>query len=194
MMMQENYSIIRSCDIGPNYRKITLLSPTVRQYSFRPGQCAKVNGRWLTVAGARTDELDFIVKKDSFIFLEKIESIQFPLGPGFDRIDAENITCIAGGTGIGAFTELVSCRKNRGLKTYIQAFARRAFKEDFVKAFPHLSFPEFICWDTVRWGRPYVGMDPLPMFRDYHVLYAGPKDFLESLKSQQRCPAIHLNY
>lgn len=193
-MTQENSSIIGSIDIGPNYRKVTLATPTVLNPSFRPGQCARVNGRLLATAGARSGELDFVVRTDSFLFTERVVTIQFPTGIGFQYADAKNVFCLAGGTGIGAFIELIAHRNRLKLNTYVQMFGRDVKKDNFVRAFPNLDSPEFGCWDTRFWGRPHIDTEVIPVFKDNHVLYAGPDSLLKDLRSHPKCPTIHLNF
>lgn len=193
-LTHKNPAIIRSEAMGSNYRRISLSTLGAMHHAYRPGQYALVDGRPIVIAGSSPGSLDFIVRNDAFIFDSPTETIEYPRGPGFMYIDAHDVICLAGGSGIGAFTGLVSHRASLGLPTLIQMYARGTTKSDVVKQFPQLDTGDFGCWDTSFWGRPRPDTEIVPSLTQRHVLYAGPAGLLRDIQAVPGCPTINLNY
>jgi hypothetical protein len=83
--------IIDTVPIGSNYKKITLRHPGFKDIdATSPGQCIRVNGRWLAVAGLRGDEADFLVHAKTAFDTERVSEIDTPPGTGFDNIDTHS--------------------------------------------------------------------------------------------------------
>lgn len=185
--------IIANVSMGTNYRKVTLHKPGHGAVGFKPGSCAKVNGRWLALAAADEENLTFLVKSDSFLLTEPLTSLEVPVGPGFSCMESKGlVTCVAGGTGLAAVVSLVEARSRSGHQVALRLLCRHAEYPDVVAVFPSLRWVDFGCWDTSFLGRPQLEdvIDPSTS----HVAFAGPKELLDDLRSHPNCPAIHLNF
>ena len=189
--------IILSQAIGQNYRKITLRHAGAFSEPIVPGVCAKVNGRWLAVAGNRQGEFDFILPAKHPLHDEEITEVQFPVGRGFlvDALVSPIAVAIGGGTGIGAIVNLVEQRAAHGLQTHVIIYARNVKKEQILDAFPPLRGATILgCWDTVLNGRPLTPLGMLSIDNKPIVFFAGPKSLHEALIADPRRPRIILNY
>ena len=189
--------IILSQAIGQNYRKITLRHTGVFNEPIVPGVCAKVNGRWLAVAGNRQGELDFILPAKHPLHSEEITEVQFPVGQGFliGALTSPIAVAVSGGTGIGAIINLVEQRAAHGLQTHVIIYARNVKKEQILDAFPSLRRATILgCWDTAAKGRPSTPLAMLSIDNEPIVFFAGPKSLHEALSVDPRHPRIILNY
>lgn len=185
--------IIENVSMGPNYRKVTLRKPGHGAMGFKPGACAKVNGRWLALADATEEDLTFIVKSDSFLLTEPITSVEAPLGNGFSCVESKGlVTCLVGGTGLAAVLSLVRERSAARRPVALRLLCRGAEYPDVVAAFPFLRGVDFGCWDTSFLGRPPLErvVDPATS----HVAFAGPKELLEGFRSMSPQVPVDLNY
>jgi hypothetical protein len=174
-----------------NYTRLTLQH--VSNHVLIPGQCAKVNGKWLAVSESTNSMLTFVVPNDSPLLLDTNFNIEFPVGPGFSHLDATEVSCIAGGAGIGTMVSVVSYRLSQGLTTSVQMYGRNVTKDDVTAAFPVLNEVDFGCWNTCHWGRPTMS-EILVMPTDHYVYFAGPKSLFDDLKSYSSQHKIILNY
>ena len=185
--------IIDNVPMGPNYRKVTLRNPGQTVNDFKPGSCAKVNGRWLAIAAVKDDVLTFLVGRDSFLLAEPIASIEAPVGQGFSCVESKGlVTCLAGGTGLAAVISLVRERSAARRPVALRLLCRGAEYPDVVAAFPFLRGVDFGCWDTSFLGRP-----PLERVVDQvtsRVAFAGPKELLEGFRSMSPQVPVDLNY
>lgn len=157
-----------------------------------------VDGRFFAIADSRDGEIDFVVRRECFIFEKSTFEVQYPRGSGFSHTGVQDLTCIAAGTGIGAFIKLVSVRKATGLKTRLWMLGRNVRKCDVVQVFPHLNSDSFECWDTSFWGRlsalEIMHMSDMSKQTDRKILYAGPDSLLREFQALDNCPEIGLNY
>lgn len=174
-----------------NYAKMTLDHPS--DGNLIPGQCAKVNGKWLAVSELSQTSLTFVVPKDSPLLQETSFHIGFPYGPGFTQLDVPEAHCIAAGTGIGAMVSIVSYRLSRGLSTTVQMYGRNVSKDDVIAVFPILDEVDFGCWNTCHWGRPTMA-EVLLTPPEHPVYFAGPQPLFNDLKSHSSQHKIILNY
>lgn len=189
--------IIENLSLGGDYLKVTTKVSGMAgvDWEFTPGSCLQVSGRYLAPAERKSDDVfSFVVKDGSFLLKESLPHASPVPGTGFKDASSPDTYCLAGGTGLGAFVELVSHRDRLGLKTTVQLFGRHVKKDDLLRAFPRLEASDFGCWDTQFWGRPHVDTEIIPAFKDNVVLYAGPKSLLDDLRSRPNCPTIHLNF
>lgn len=189
--------IILSQSIGPNYKKITIRRPGVATTTIVPGVCAKINGRWLAVAGYRKDELDFIIPASHSLHNEEITEVEYPVGRGFSvgYLAVPVATAIVGGTGLGAIVGLVEQRSSVGLQTHVMVYARDVKKDQIFDAFPSLKSATTLgCWDTIQNGRPATPLGPLWLDNEPIVFYAGPKSLHAALEVDPRRPKIVLNF
>lgn len=162
-----------------NYVKLTL--PHSCDPKMSPGQCAKVNGKWLAIASLRDEEFDVIVPYTSSLLSEEDLTVDLPQGKGFSDLDSSNALCIVGGTGLGAVIDFVNYRIRKNLPTKVQMYGRHVVYDDVVSAFPVLKDVEFKTWNTSVFGRPIMN-DVLPQDETVPIFFAGPKDFFEALK------------
>ncbi len=174
-----------------NYAKLTL--PYGSDHVLIPGQCAKVNGKWLAVSESSGTELTFAVPNTSPLLSDTNFNIEYPVGPGFSHLDAPEVNCIAGGTGIGTMVSVVAHRLPRGLSTSVQMYGRNVTKDDVTAVFPILKEIDFGCWNTCHWGRPTME-EILVMPTDHYVYFAGPKSLFDDIKQHSSKHKIILNY
>jgi hypothetical protein len=187
--------IIDTVPIGSNYKKVTLRHPAFKDLGIiGPGQCIRLNGRWLAVADHRGDEVDMMVRTSSFLDQEALSEIDSPPGTGFLDLDASAAYFIAAGTGLGAFVSFAARRVVAGLDTTLHFYGRDVTEREVVAAFPVLSKVEMGCWDTARWSRPRLKQEVLVLPERYKVFFAGPMSFQRDLQSVPGGPVINLNY
>lgn len=165
-----------------NYAKLTL--PHQHESKFMPGQCAKINGRWFAIAELRNNEFDIIVPHDSPLLSADNEDIvvDLPQGSGFSNIDTPEAVCLVAGTGLGAVLELVKYRSEKNLKTSVQMYGRRITGDCVAGIFPILRNMKFEVWNTTELGRPTIE-SILPSDTEVPVFFAGPKGFLDEIRS-----------
>jgi hypothetical protein len=187
--------IIDTVPIGSNYKKITLRHPGFKDIDVTtPGQCIRVNGRWLAVAAHRGDEADFLVRSTTVFDTERVSEIDTPPGTGFSNIDTHSAYFVAAGTGLGAFVSFAAHRVERGLDTVMHFYGRDIKEADVVAAFPVLGRIELGCWDTSVWNRPRLKQEVLVLPERYKVFFAGPLSFQRDLQAVPNGPVINLNF
>ena len=180
-MSLEKYEVIECCNLGGDYRKVTLTHPEV-PVNIPPGTCAVVNGRWMAIAGAKKNRLTFVVRSGSFILRDPISQVDLPMGPGFSAGSDKHAYAVAGGIGIGAIASLVDHRTRMGSTTSVIVF-HRGFDEDaVVREFPELS--RTIFWNTSKEGRPENLVPAVyPGRAGSEVFVAGPQSLVDSLRA-----------
>lgn len=193
-MPLEKFEIIECCNLGGDYRKVTMTHPDIPA-GYPPGTCAVVNGRWMAIAAAKKNRLHFVVRSSSFILRDSINSVEMPKGPGFPFSSAKHVFSAAGGIGIGAISSLVDHRARRGLTTSVLIFHRGFDEDSVVKEFPELS--RAIFWNTIKEGRPENLVPAVyPGTRDAEIFVAGPQSLVDSLKSSAASTSsvVHTNF
>ncbi len=182
-------------ELGPNYKKVTLCHPNFLGENYDPGKCARINGKWLVIAGSRKNEIDVVVQSKSLEEFESIKEIDYPVGPGYQFLWINPAILVVGGSGLGAAVRILEQRNEGGLKTSTIIYSKGISAELAIKAFPSLKeVNNIIFWDTTHKGRPKNPLDPINPQKDCHVFFAGPKSLHEALKKDPRRPDIHLNF
>jgi NAD(P)H-flavin reductase len=163
--------------------------------SFDPGKCTRVNGRWLAVAGSRKNEIDVVVRSNSFLETEELKEVEYPTGRGYPFLWVDPAVIVSGGTGLGAAVRILEQRLEAGLKTSMVHYSRGLNVDLAAKAFPVLrELRDVVFWDTAHKGHPKNPLDPVSPEKNCNVFFAGPKSLFEALKKDPRRPEVYLNF
>ena len=187
--------LVRTSDIGPNYRRVTVKHETFRDLGeVTPGAVVKVNGRYLAIAALRGEELDVVVGKTSFLDTEEVKDVELLAGTGFKDWDVPEAYLIAAGSGLGALLPIVEKRTDLGLETTLHFYGRNVKESTVLETLPVLRKVNFGCWDTVVWGRPRIPQEVLVLPMSHSIFFAGPRSFQTDLQAVSGGPKINLNF
>lgn len=193
--------IIQDVSLGGKYRKVTVrLILSQDCFPVVPGVCAQIDGNYYAIADSpAAGELTFVVKEGSRIMqMSPRSKVEVPVGRGFDAPETPDGLVVVGGTGLAAAVSLVTHRRRLDLSTTVVSYGRGMDPDAVLSEFPVLREDKvkFVSWDTERWGRPPSPMEPVFDVggRGHHVFFAGPREMLETLRSDPSGPTLHLNF